>query len=100
MNANGSDAKIEGFGRSSNGKTADSGSAYRGSSPCLPARNTMKFAAICLFLLPFAGLCQDVSDPETAPPEIDQALRARVTQFYSAHVTGKWRDAFAVVADD
>ncbi len=24
-------------GRSSNGRTADSGSAYRGSSPCLPA---------------------------------------------------------------
>src|SRR5215469_16914412 len=24
-------------GRSSNGKTADSGSAYRGSNPCLPA---------------------------------------------------------------
>ncbi len=27
----------EPLGRSSNGKTADSGSAYRGSSPCLPA---------------------------------------------------------------
>ncbi len=27
-------------GRSSNGKTADSGSAYRGSSPCLPATLT------------------------------------------------------------
>ena len=25
-------------GRSSNGKTADSGSAYRGSNPCLPAK--------------------------------------------------------------
>jgi len=60
----------------------------------------MKLASLCLFLLPFAGLCQDVSDPETATPEVDQVLRARVTQFYGAHITGKWRDAFAVVADD
>jgi len=33
-------------------------------------------------------------------PESDAALRSRVKQFYSASVTGKWRDAFAVVADD
>src|SRR5262249_38556589 len=30
-------------GRSSNGKTADSGSAYRGSNPCLPALNLLSF---------------------------------------------------------
>jgi hypothetical protein len=30
----------EPFGRSSNGKTADSGSAYRGSTPCLPVNKT------------------------------------------------------------
>jgi hypothetical protein len=35
-----------------------------------------------------------------APPDVDKALRARVTQFYSANITGKWRDAFQVVADD
>ena len=33
--------KIELSGRSSNGKTADSGSAYRGSSPCLPATHSV-----------------------------------------------------------
>jgi hypothetical protein len=44
---------------------------------------------------------QDTPDQsETVPPEVDQALRARVNQFYSANVTGKWRDAFQVVADD
>ncbi len=37
---------------------------------------------------------------DNAPPEVDQALRARVTQFYSANISGKWRDAFQVVADD
>ena len=31
-------------GRSSNGKTADSGSAYRGSSPCLPANPSLGLA--------------------------------------------------------
>ena len=35
-------SEVEGYntlniGRSSNGRTADSGSAYRGSNPCLPA---------------------------------------------------------------
>lgn len=30
-------------GRSSNGRTADSGSAYRGSSPCLPASKPLFF---------------------------------------------------------
>src|SRR5262245_7136995 len=34
------------IGRSSNGKTADSGSAYRGSSPCLPAIDSEGFAAL------------------------------------------------------
>lgn len=37
---------------------------------------------------------------DKAVPESDAALRARVKQFYSASVTGRWRDAFAVVADD
>src|SRR5271154_7150115 len=42
------------IGRSSNGKTADSGSAYRGSSPCLPAKlfqaeYPMKVVSVFLF---------------------------------------------------
>jgi hypothetical protein len=43
---------------------------------------------------------QDASLFEKAPPDVDEALRARVTQFYQAHVDGKWRAADAVVADD
>src|SRR5262249_9534778 len=30
------------FGTSSNGRTADSGSAYRGSNPCVPVQNKTK----------------------------------------------------------
>jgi hypothetical protein len=35
-----------------------------------------------------------------APPEVDEALRARIMIFYQAHITGKYSDAFQVVADD
>src|ERR1041384_3569604 len=35
-------------GRSSNGKTADSGSAYRGSNPCLPAKESAGASDILL----------------------------------------------------
>jgi hypothetical protein len=48
----------------------------------------------------FLAFSQDNVPSESAPPEVDQALRARVTQFYSANISGKWRDAFQVVADD
>ncbi len=37
---------------------------------------------------------------DKAPPEIDEALRSRVTIFYDAHISGKYRQAFQVVADD
>src|ERR1700730_858637 len=61
----------------------------------------MKF--LKLSLLPFLSLLafgQEATTSENVPPEVDQALRARVTQFYSANISGKWRDAFQVVADD
>lgn len=62
----------------------------------------MKFSKLCLLPLSFClAFGQDAAAPsENAPPEVDQALRARVTQFYSANISGKWRDAFQVVADD
>jgi hypothetical protein len=53
----------------------------------------LKFSLLPLWC--FLAFSQD-----NAPPEVDQALRARVTQFYSANISGKWRDAFQVVADD
>ena len=37
---------------------------------------------------------------EQAPPETDAALRARISQFFQAHVDGKFRLANQVVADD
>ena len=35
-----------------------------------------------------------------APPDVDAALRARIDQFYQAHVDGKYRVADQVVAED
>lgn len=37
---------------------------------------------------------------QTAPPEIDAALRERVNKFYQSHVDGKFRQAMEVVAED
>jgi len=37
---------------------------------------------------------------QTAPPEIDAALRARIAHFYQSHVDGKFRAAMDVVAED
>lgn len=37
---------------------------------------------------------------DQAPPEVDKALRARVTQFYQAHVDAKYRVADQVVAEE
>jgi hypothetical protein len=37
---------------------------------------------------------------EPAPPEVDAALRARVRQFFQAHVDGKYRIADQVVAEE
>ncbi|HZT29961.1 MAG TPA: hypothetical protein VFA33_08770 [Bryobacteraceae bacterium] len=35
-----------------------------------------------------------------APPDVDQALRARITEFYQAHVDGKYRQAEKLVAEE
>jgi hypothetical protein len=37
---------------------------------------------------------------QTPPPEVDQALRARVTQFFQYHVEGNFRKAYEMVAED
>jgi len=44
-------------------------------------------------LLPLSMLAQ-------APPEVDQALRARVTEFMQLHVDGNFRKAYEMVAED
>jgi len=44
---------------------------------------------------------QDAKDLfDKAPPAVDEALRARIHQFYLAHVDGKYRIADQVVAED
>src|SRR5271163_811642 len=92
-------------GRSSNGKTAASGAAYRGSSPCLPAtafRSSLAngFSMIVrtsLLLLPIFALAQ-----EQAPPDVDRELRARVEGFYQNFVDTSFspRKAEPFVAED
>src|SRR5262245_18635960 len=49
-------------GRSSNGRTADSGSAYRGSNPCLPATLPVIFLSTVGYQF---RVLQPVSDPPT-----------------------------------
>ena len=44
--------------------------------------------------LPLIALAQ------AAPPEVEQALRARVTEFLQYHVDGNFRKAYEMVADD
>ena len=62
----------------------------------------MKLLTLCPFL--FASVLasgQDNSDLfEKAPPPIDEALRGRVTQFYHAYTSGKFREAYPLVAED
>ncbi len=55
----------------------------------------------CLALSVAACLAQDPAALfEKAPPDIDDALRARITKFYQAHVDGKFRAADAFVEED
>lgn len=48
-----------------------------------------------------AALAQNASEIFNKPPEkVDQALRARITEFYQDHVAGKFREAERLVAED
>jgi hypothetical protein len=59
----------------------------------------MRFAA-ALVLTSFAAMGQ-APPPEQAPPaEVDQALRARVNEFFHYHVTGEFMKAFGFVAEE
>jgi hypothetical protein len=55
-------------------------------------------ARFTLLLLPLCLLAQEPS--ATPPPEVDRALRERVTQFFQAHVDGAFRKSYELVADD
>ena len=56
----------------------------------------------CLSLLLISGLCAQTANNvfEKAPPDVDAALRDRITKFYQAQVDKKYRQAQAFVAED
>lgn len=54
-----------------------------------------------LLLCSFAAFGQDSADMvDKAPPDVEEALRARVNKFYGAFVAGKFKEAYLLVADD
>lgn len=62
----------------------------------------MKLLRLCPFLIACV-LAPGQDNPdlfEKAPAPIDDALRARVNQFYSAYTSGKFREAYPLVAED
>ncbi|MFN3322760.1 MAG: hypothetical protein ACK5AZ_04630 [Bryobacteraceae bacterium] len=62
----------------------------------------MALRSLCLLLLCVSTIfAQSLAETlAKAPPEIDEALRARITAFYQAHVDGKFRLADQYVAED
>jgi len=56
---------------------------------------------VALFLLPLIGLTAWAQAPAPqAPSDVEKALRDRVTEFFQYHVTGEYKKAFPMVADD
>ena len=53
-----------------------------------------------ILLCAWACLAQQAKEPPKPPPDVDRALRARVTEFVQYHVTGEFRKAEALVAED
>ncbi len=62
----------------------------------------MKIWKFGLFLIPcILAFAQETPAPAVKPPdEVDQALRARVAQFYHAFESGKFREAYLLVSED
>jgi hypothetical protein len=63
----------------------------------------MKTLALSAFLLVsgILALAQESTELlDKAPPPIDEALRARVNQYYHAFMAGKFKEAYLLVADD
>jgi DNA-binding protein YbaB len=59
------------------------------------------FRFILLAILATGSYAQNADDVFNKPPaDVDQALRARITEFYDLHVKGEFRKAEAWVAED
>lgn len=56
----------------------------------------LRFTALCLC----AGLCLAQTPADKPPAEVDQALRARISQYFQFMVDQKYRQAEALVAED
>jgi hypothetical protein len=55
----------------------------------------------CMVFWALSCLAQNPAEQfEKAPPDVDEALRARIAKFYQAHVDGKFRAADELVAED
>src|SRR5664280_2888317 len=66
-------------------------------------RNIMKIMLRFILLAIFAtgSFAQNPGDAFNKPPaDVDQVLRARITEFYDLHVKGEFRKAEAWVAED
>src|SRR5713226_10506477 len=59
----------------------------------------MRFLLSPVFTLPMLLWAQE-PPPATAPPEVDQALRARAAQFGQYQMEGNFRKAYEMVAED
>jgi hypothetical protein len=64
----------------------------------MPARATLWLLPATLLLMPSAVFAQTTQ--AAAAPEVDQALRARVNEFFQDFVDGKFRQALSLVAED
>jgi hypothetical protein len=60
----------------------------------------MKMLRLSALVLFAAALWAQPATQAAAPPDVDQALRARVTEFLDYHVRGEFRKAEALVAED
>jgi len=63
-------------------------------------RQFLRFAPVLPLALGFVCAQEAGNIFEKAPPDVDEALRARVIRFYQAFVQGKFRQADAFVAED
>src|SRR5580658_6041018 len=67
-----------------------------------------KACSVVLLSLVSAAACAQKPAPTApqppaafkAPPEVEQALRARVTEFFQFHVEGNFRAAYGMIAED
>src|SRR5215475_11308711 len=74
-------------GRSSNGKTADSGSAYRGSNPCLPAKRSPSPSFAIIWLSPYR-LGVGLPRVQPTPRRLPEPLWETKTDTYSGAARG------------